>query len=130
MRLLVPSGQPRPSPAMRVCGALLLAAFAFTTAACVGRPTASIQFSPPPRVPPPSEARARATILSAHFAVDDAPSFGGLDGIAVVFSEDVDAASLRPGVFLVLLADGGRTLAKEAVLAPASEADENRTVWL
>ncbi len=53
-----------------------------------------------------------------------------MDGIAVVFSEDVDAASLRPGVFLVLLADGGRTLAKEAVLAPASEADENRTVWL
>lgn len=69
-------------------------------------------------------------MLSAHFAVDDAPSLGGLDSIAVVFSEDVDAASLRPGVFLVLLADGGRTLAKEAVLAPASEADENRTVWL
>lgn len=69
-------------------------------------------------------------MLSAHYALDDAPSLGGLDGIAVVFSEDVDAASLRPGVFLVLLADGGRTLAKEAVLAPASEADENRTVWL
>ncbi len=69
-------------------------------------------------------------MLSAHFAVDDDPSRGGLDGITVVFSEDVDAASLRPGVFLVLLADGGRTLAKEAVLAPASEADENRTVWL
>ncbi len=69
-------------------------------------------------------------MLSAHFAQDDAPSLGGLDSIAVVFSEDVDAASLRPDVFLVLLADGGRTLAREAVLAPASEADENRTVWL
>lgn len=62
--------------------------------------------------------------------MDDAATLGGLDGIAVVFSQDVDPASLRPGVFLVLLADGGRAIAEEAVLAPASEADENRTVWV
>ncbi len=69
-------------------------------------------------------------MLSAHFAFDDEPAFGGLDGIALVFSEEVDAASLHPGAFMVLIADGARTLPTEAILAPASEADENRTVWI
>lgn len=126
----MPSGHCAPRPAKRVSGAFLVAALALAAAACAGRPAASVQFSPPPRVPPSVVAQPPPTILSAHYAADDAPSLGGLDGIAVVFSEDIDAAGLRPGVFLVLLADGGRTLAKEAVLAPASEADENRTVWL
>ena len=89
-----------------------------------------MQFSPPPRVPAPAQTRPQVSLLAAHFARDDAPEFGGLDGIALVFSEEVDAASLRPDAFLVLLADGGRTLATDAVLAPASEADENRTVWI
>lgn len=126
----MPSGSSRLRRVMRQGAAVLLGGLALATVACAGRPTASVQFSPPPRVPAPTNTTAPATMLSAHFAVDDAPSLGGLDGIAVVFSEEVDPASLRPGVFLVLLADGGRTLAKEAILAPASEADENRTVWL
>ncbi len=55
---------------------------------------------------------------------------GDLDGIAVVFSVEVDAASLRPSAFLVVLADGSRVFPTEAILAPASEGDENRTVLL
>lgn len=81
-------------------------------------------------MPPQEETRPKPTLLSAHFAEDDAPHFEGRDAIALVFSEEVDAASLHADAFMVLLADGGRTLATEAYLAPASEADENRTVWI
>ncbi len=97
---------------------------------CVRPTTTSVQFSPPPRVRPAEEGHPDPTLLSAHYAVDDAPEFGGRDAIVVVFSEEVDPASLRPDAFMVLLADGGRTLATDAFLAPASEADENRSVWL
>lgn len=90
----------------------------------------SVQFSPPPRVRPQEKTRPDPTLLSAHFARDDAPELDGRDAIALVFSEDVDAASLQAGAFMVLLADGSRTLATAAYLAPASEADENRTVWI
>ncbi len=97
---------------------------------CVPRTATSIQFSPPPRVAAPAQLRPDPTILSAHLAFDDQPSFGGLDGIAMVFSEEIEAASLFPAAFLVLLGDGSRVLPTDAILAPASEADENRTVWL
>lgn len=99
-------------------------------AGCVQRTTASVQFSPPPRVQPAPQTRPDPTLLSAHFALDDAPQFEGRDAIALVFSEEVDAAGLRPDAFMVLLADGGRVLATDAFLAPASESDENRTVWI
>lgn len=99
-------------------------------AGCVRTTSASVQFSPPPRVQPAPQTRPAPTLLSAHFALDDAPQLEGRDAIALVFSEEVDAASLRPDAFMVLLADGGRVLATDAFLAPASEADENRTVWI
>ena len=97
---------------------------------CVRGTTSSVQFSPPPRVRPRAQTRPAPALLSAHFARDDAPEFEGADAITLVFSEEVDAASLQPSAFMVLLADGARTLATEAYLAPASEADENRTVWI
>lgn len=97
---------------------------------CVRTTAASIQFSPPPRVQPGHAAAPAPALLSAHFALDDAPSLQGSDAIALVFSEEVDAASLRADAFMVLLADGSRTLATDAFLAPASESDENRTVWI
>ena len=92
---------------------------------------------PPQRVrvdlsPTPSTSRTAPVdepkIVSAHLAVSDAPPLGGLDGIPVVFNVEVDAASLRPEVFWVSLENGDRVRATEAVLSPASEDDENRTV--
>lgn len=109
---------------------LLVPCIALALTGCVGVSASSVQFSPPPRVQPPPPSSNQASLLTAHFARDDAPEQEGLDSIALVFSEDVDAASLRPDAFMVLLADGSRTLATDARLAPASEADENRTVWV
>jgi hypothetical protein len=50
--------------------------------------------------------------------------------LPVVFSHEVDPASLAANGFLVVFADGARALPREAVLSPANEADENRTVLL
>ncbi len=97
-----------------------------------------------PALPPdspearPSRARRSTTsapldgprILSAQLVHSDAPTLGGKDAIVIVFSEEVDPASLFARGFFVALADGGRVVPDEAVLAPASEGDENRTVLL
>ncbi|MFO0635427.1 MAG: hypothetical protein U0168_21495 [Nannocystaceae bacterium] len=48
----------------------------------------------------------------------------------VVFDRELDATSLVAHAFMVVLADGSRVRARAAVLAPASEDDENRTVTL
>ncbi len=69
-------------------------------------------------------------ILSASFVHDDGGSLSREDCIVVVFDRELDAASLRPRSFLVVLGDGTRVYAESAVLAPASEDDENRSVWL
>lgn len=69
-------------------------------------------------------------ILSAHAAFADDPGLGGLDGISIVFSEQIDAASLVPAFFSVVLQDGTLVTPKRALLAPADESDENRTVLL
>jgi hypothetical protein len=69
-------------------------------------------------------------ILSAHLALADAEPLEGRDAVVVVFNVEVDAASLRPEVFWVSLGNGDRARAAEAVLAPANEDDENRTVLL
>lgn len=83
----------------------------------------------PPR--PSTDAPERpVSILSAHLAVKDAPPLDGKDGLPVVFSAHVDPASLQPDAFVVAFADGNRVIPDEATLAPANEADENRTVLL
>ncbi|HET6585440.1 MAG TPA: hypothetical protein VFG69_18405 [Nannocystaceae bacterium] len=69
-------------------------------------------------------------IVAARFSRDDARLPAPADAIVVVFDRDVDAVSLVPYAFLVVEADGTRVLALEAVLAPASESDENRSVTL
>src|SRR5688500_7841920 len=78
----------------------------------------------------PAAAASRATplLLSAHLSAVDAPAHGGLDALELVFSAEVDAASLHPRVFLVVLDDGSRVRPTTAALAPANESDENRTV--
>jgi hypothetical protein len=70
------------------------------------------------------------TILSAHLARIDDPELGGKDGVLVVFDTEVDAASLHAHAFVVMRADHGPTAPQRAILAPASEDDENRTVLL
>ena len=79
---------------------------------------------------PGSPAPGPAEILSAHFAIDEAPPLGGDDALPVVFSAEIDAASVVPQAFLVALEDGSRARPRQALLAPASEDDENRTVLL
>lgn len=90
---------------------------------------------PTPRYPSrtrPTKANAagQTTILSARVSGLDVREQGGLDEVTVVFSVELDAASLRPQQFLLFYADGRRAFPLEVGLAPASEADENRTVAL
>jgi hypothetical protein len=73
-------------------------------------------------------ADATPAIVSAHFALSDDPSLQGRDAIVLVLNVDVDASSLRPGLFWVALENGERVRAEEAFLSPASESDENRTI--
>lgn len=80
---------------------------------------------------PGTDAQERpVSILSAHLAVKDAPVLEGKDALPVVFSAHVDPASLQADAFVVAFADGNRVIPDEAMLAPANEADENRTVLL
>ncbi|MBC8071176.1 MAG: hypothetical protein IAG13_22815 [Deltaproteobacteria bacterium] len=69
-------------------------------------------------------------MLSAHFSRDDPRTPSTADAIVLVFDRELDAASLTARAFMVVLGDGSRVRAVEAVLAPASEDDENRTVTL
>jgi hypothetical protein len=71
-----------------------------------------------------------ASILAARVSRDASRTPAATDAIVLVFDRDVDAVSLVPQAFLVVEADGTRVFASEAVLAPASESDENRTVTL
>jgi hypothetical protein len=71
-----------------------------------------------------------ASIVAARFSRDDSRTPAAADAIVVVFDRELDAVSLVPAAFLVVEADGTRVLALEAVLAPASESDENRSVTL
>jgi hypothetical protein len=73
-------------------------------------------------------------MISAHVwaqaSSSDRSELGERDGILVVFSAEVDPASVVPDAFLVILRDGTGIVPDEAVLSPANESDENRTVWL
>jgi hypothetical protein len=79
---------------------------------------------------PTPPAASGASIVSAHFSRDGARDRVPADTIVVVFDREIDAASLVPGAFMVVLSDGSRLRASQAVLAPANEDDENRTVTL
>ncbi|MBX7080895.1 MAG: hypothetical protein K1X88_16980 [Nannocystaceae bacterium] len=69
-------------------------------------------------------------MIAAHASRDDRRSPTADDAIVVVFDRELDATSLVAHAFMVVLADGSRVRARAAVLAPASEDDENRTVTL
>lgn len=109
--------------------AIVVALLFGPSGACTWRP-------PPPRhvemvVPRTGDALApAASIVTARFSRDESRTPAAGDAIVVVFDREVDAVSLVPQAFLVVEADGTRVLASEAVLAPASESDENRSVTL
>jgi hypothetical protein len=95
---------------------------------CVWRyPQGHLDYAVPSPPPPPTNG---ASIISAHFSRDAARDQVAADEIVVVFDRELDAASLVGGAFMVVLSDGSRVRAQSAVLAPASEDDENRTVTL
>ena len=71
-----------------------------------------------------------ASILSAHFTVDDGPQLGGADALTLVFSVELDASTVIADHFIVLRDDGRRVRPAHALLSPANESDENRTVLL
>jgi hypothetical protein len=68
-------------------------------------------------------------ILSAHLAHVRAAELGGKDGILVVFSEEVDPASLVPRMLLVVSTAGHRMPPERALLSPARRG-QTRTVLL
>jgi hypothetical protein len=68
--------------------------------------------------------------LSAHVSFREDESPDGNDGLVVVFPVEIDPTSVEADRFSVVLADGRRVTPDRATLAPANEADENRTVLL
>lgn len=111
-----------------VRGRIALAILVLTTAgACIGRTGGRVEYVAPRREPPPLVVPG---ILSAHFSRDDERTPASADAIVLVFDRELDAASLTARAFMVVMRDGSRVRAREAVLAPASEDDENRTVTL
>jgi hypothetical protein len=92
---------------------------------------ATMTIAPPPAPGAPmAAATSEPAILSAHLEAVDLPSLDRHDALDVLFSSDLDAASLEPSAFMVMFSDGSRVVPSEARLAPASENDENRTVVL
>ncbi|MEM7159732.1 MAG: hypothetical protein AAF799_43225 [Myxococcota bacterium] len=83
---------------------------------------------PPPE--PSADPTTRPAILAAHCSRVDDPELDGLDSILVVFNVEVDAAALDPRVFVVSRATRGPVRPQRALLAPANEDDENRSVLL
>lgn len=69
-------------------------------------------------------------MLSARLSQVDAPQLDGLDAVLVVFDVEVDAASLDARGFVVSVGSSGPVRPRRAILAPASEDDENRSVLL
>lgn len=96
-------------------------ALATTRATIKPNTTASIHAEP--RASPPK-------ILSAHLERRNAPEFEGLDGLLVVFSHELAPTSVTPEQFVVRLRFGETIVPDTVTLAPANEADENRSVML
>lgn len=80
--------------------------------------------------PTPAPGGIEPEILSAHFAVNDAPPLGGADGLPIVFNVELDATTVVASHFIVARDDGSRARPTDARLSPANESDENRTVLL
>lgn len=119
----------RPSTSSRVRW-LLLTSLATACGPVATPPSQAPTSEPPPAALAAAPAHAEPTILSAHLAHVDDPELGGKDGVLVVFDTEVDAASLDARAFVVIRDDAGPTAPERALLAPASEDDENRTVLL
>ena len=83
-------------------------------------------------LPPVAAAKPRtpAAILSAHFALNNAAPLGGADALPVVFSVELDPSTVVAEHFIISRGDGVRSRPTEALLSPANEGDENRTVLL
>src|SRR5688572_12561113 len=101
-----------------------LALLALLLAACRQQTMpAQVMFEPPARAPAGlATAPLEPAILSAQI--------GAQGEILVVFSHEVDPASVDPHGFLLAFDEGGRVFPREAVLSPSNESDENRTVLL
>lgn len=117
----------RPLPAL---GVPLLLLIVVSSIACVSARVAPRSSARTTRVAPPADRGPTPTILSADFSRVDDPELGGLDGILLVFSVEVDAAALDPRAFVVSRANAGPVRPRRALLSPASEDDENRSVML
>jgi hypothetical protein len=81
-----------------------------------------VMFEPQPRAAGRATAPLEPAILSAHL--------GAAGELLVVFSHEVDPASLDAQGFLVAFDEGARVFPTDAVLSPSNESDENRTVLL
>lgn len=83
---------------------------------------------------------ATGSLLSAFYGLDDAVpflgsfricgEFGHTDGMPVIFSKEVDIATVQAGDFEVTLADGEKVTAPCATPAPAEDQGEFRTILL
>ena len=81
-----------------------------------------------------------AELLSAFYGLDDAipflaatgicSSFGNSDGMPVIFSKEVDIATLQAGDFSVLLSDGSEVKPGCVTPAPAQGLGEFRTMLM
>jgi hypothetical protein len=77
----------------------------------------------------PGRLQPEPRILSAHHALTRAPELGDRDAIVVVFSEQIDPATLVARALLVVSKEGHRMPPDRAVLSPAVRG-QTRTVLL
>lgn len=85
-------------------------------------------------------AKDNATLLSAFYGLDDAlpfiasyricGEFGHQDGMPVIFSKELDMATVQAGDFLVTLANGEQISVACATPEPAGDVGELRTILL
>lgn len=111
---------------------LLVALLAALPLACV----AGSSSPRPPQRPEPERAATAPTrrpapaLLSAQAVDATRPGGDPTFEVSLVFDVEIEASSLTPDRFLVMLESGARVEPLRADLAPASEGDENRTVTL
>ena len=72
----------------------------------------------------------RPRLVSAHFAHDAPPGRTAEDELLLVFSTEVDPSTLDADAFVVVLTNGDLSYPSRALLDPADEVDENRSVTL
>lgn len=112
---------------LRMTRRTILAALLLTSFGCAGPRVYGARATLDEREDPPSASPENPQLLSAHASQARA---GAPAELLLVFSVEVDATSLSPDAFVVIRESGELVVPDRALLDPADEYDENRSVTL